>query len=348
MSLITDTIVRKFTSSRKTKMSGEWITGNAPCCQHNGQTPDKRGRGHLKVSPNGTIAWGCFNCGFKAYYEPGHQFPYSFRKLLKWCGADESEIHLLVFEALREKEILVKTGAITETPKQEELKVSFKKHELPKGAQSMLGLVEFYELLADDVKGYPDDFCKVVDYGAGRCLNFQKYEFYWTPDTTYKMNKRLIIPFIWKGEVIGYTARAIDDAITPKYLMEVDDGFVFNMDNQAPNRQFALVMEGPMDALVVDGLAVLHDRVNKQQIAMIESLNREIIVVPDFNKSGTGLVQCAMEQGWSVSFPVWSEKVKDVSAAVEKYGRLFAMKDIVDNVERKKLKIELRWKKYGR
>lgn len=345
--LIQDTITRYWTSGRKTKLSNGWLTGNAPCCPHNGQSPDKRSRGHLNIGANGEMSYGCFNCNYKAHYTPGSQFPYSFRKLLKWMGADDTEIQLLVFEALKEKEELTRLGKII-TPVKEEVKTNFKKHELPTGAQSMLGIVAFYELMPESDRAYPKDMVDVVGYGAGRRLNFQKYDFYWTQDTQYHMNRRLIIPFLWKGDVIGYTSRAIDEGITPKYLMEIDDGYVFNMDKQTDDHQFVLVFEGSIDAMLLDGVAVLHNKVNKQQIALIESLNKEVIVVPDFEKSGSDLVQCAIDQGWSVAFPVWGERTKDAAEAVKQYGKLYTLKSIIDNVERSRLKIKLRWKPYGR
>jgi hypothetical protein len=57
--------------------------------------------------------------------------------------------------------------------------------------------------------------------------------------------------------------------------------------------------------------------------------------------AGERLVTQALEYGWSVSFPVWREECKDVAAAVQKYGKLFTMRTILNGRESSRLKIEL-------
>ena len=54
-----------------------------------------------------------------------------------------------------------------------------------------------------------------------------------------------------------------------------------------------------------------------------------------------------MEYGWAVSFPVWRDEtgVKDVSEAVKRYGKLFALKTILQGKQSSRLKIELMSKK---
>jgi hypothetical protein len=345
MSNIADYVVNLWQSGRKTKLTtGGWLSGNAVCCPHNGQTQDKRGRGGLISPGDGAVSWHCFNCGFKAHYSPGEQLSYKFRKLLTWMGASESEIHRLVFEALREKELLTRLGQVQEI-KREEVKVKFKKFPLPAESVSFWAMIEFYELKS--ANNYPKEFMDAVTYASNRKVDFKKYDLYWSASTEGRMNKRVIIPFTYKNEIVGYTARAVDDTVKPKYMTEIDSGYVYNLDMQKPESQFILVMEGPLDAIALDGVAVLHGEISKQQIALLEAQNKEIIVVPDYEKSGSNLVKTAMEQGWSVAFPLWAEQEKDASAAVEKFGKLFVLKDIVDNVERMKLKIQLRWRAYG-
>ena len=93
--------------------------------------------------------------------------------------------------------------------------------------------------------------------------------------------------------------------------------------------------------MAVDGVAVLSNECSETQANIIESLNREVIVVADRDRAGAKLINQALEYGWSVSFPVWQETCKDVSEAVDKYGKLFVLKSIIDGKESSKLKIEL-------
>ena len=83
----------------------------------------------------------------------------------------------------------------------------------------------------------------------------------------------------------------------------------------------------------------------KIQADIIDSLAREVIVVPDRDRAGVKLIDSALEYGWHVSFPVWQETCKDVSEAVERYGKLFVLKSILDARETGRLKIELKKKR---
>jgi DNA primase len=185
----------------------------------------------------------------------------------------------------------------------------------------------------------------LIDRGAAQ---FSKnYDFYTSDDTAYNMHRRVIVPFIWNDKIIGYTARAMDEGVKPKYHNSHEPNFVFNVNNQLPNAKFVIVCEGPFDAISVDGVAILGNRVSEQQADIIDSLAREVVVVPDWDFDNKGkwtgklLVDDALEYGWAVSFPVWRETCKDINDAVIKYGKLFVIKSILDSVEKSRLKIEL-------
>jgi len=349
LTLISDTILRAWTTGRKTHRSAKgWITGNAVCCPHNGESVDKRGRGGLIISDgDNSVSYSCFNCQYKASYTAGYPLQYKFRKLLKWLDVDESEIQRLSIEAKREQQRQELLGLVKVEPKKEELKVDFKKEPLPDEAVSFYGLLEFYELQATHpLPEYPKGFMESVEYVAHRKINMHKYDFYWSSNTKFKMNKRVIIPFTWKNEIVGYSARALNDGVEPKYIQKADAGYVFNIDKQERNRKFVIVCEGVFDALSIDAVAVLKAEVTQTQIDLIENLDREIIVVPDWNKTGGNLIDVALKNSWSVSFPVWAETCVDINEAVKKYGKLFVLKTIIDSVETNELKIKLLRKKY--
>ena len=182
-------------------------------------------------------------------------------------------------------------------------------------------------------------------YVASRSIDLSKYDFYWTPETQYNLNKRVIIPFTWRNEIIGYTARAFREDVKPKYHNSHEPNYVFNVDRQLKDAKFVIVVEGPFDAMSVDGVAVLGNEVSEQQADIIDSLAREVIVVPDADRAGARLVDAAVEFGWSVSYPIWQSECKDIGSAVEKYGKLFVLKSIRAGKETGRLKIELKKKR---
>ena len=153
----------------------------------------------------------------------------------------------------------------------------------------------------------------------------------------------VVIPFTHNNQVVGHTTRFLDDR-TPRYIQDIQPGYVFGTDLQKSNWQTVIVVEGVFDALSINGLAVLHAEINDAQVRLIRSLGREVVVVPDQDEAGMKLVDRAVELGWAVSMPNWPERVKDVNDAVIQLGRLGCLLTIMQAKETSKIKIELRKK----
>jgi DNA primase len=322
LNIISDFIKGILPTKKKTTPSG-WISFNAPCCHHNGESADTRGRGGLTANPDGSVSFHCFNCNFKASYQPGRHLTFKFRKLLKWLGADDTDIKRLVIEAIRVRELVAPELVKQEA---EEERIEFKVRDLPEDAENLVAL---------------DYVHPALEYCVARKIDIAKYAFYATRQAQYNLHKRIIIPFIWQGRTIGYTARAIEENVKPKYHSNYEPNFVFNINNQQADSKFVIVCEGPFDAMSIDGVAVLNNECNETQADIIESLGREVIVVADRDRAGAKMINNAIEYGWTVSYPVWLETCKDVNEAVVKYGRLFVLKTILDAKQSSKLKIEL-------
>jgi len=328
---------------KKRRSQSGWLSFNAVCCAHNGDTQDTRGRGGVMTNADGGVSYHCFNCGFKTSYQIGRPLSFKFRKLLHWLGADANEVKRLVIEALRVKDLIK-----PEDIKAPEEEITFEQRALPAEAQSFWALAEFYKLGEGHM---PMLFVEAVNYVTNRRINAVKYDFYWTPEVENKLSHRVVIPFIYQGNIVGYTARAFNDGIKPKYHSNHPANFVFNLNNQQADSKFVIVTEGPFDAMAIDGVSVQTNEISEQQAELIEALGREVIYVPDFDRHtskqgrtvwpGLRAVEQAVEYGWSVSFPVWHEECKDVSKAVEKYGKLFVLKAILAAKESNSLKIKL-------
>jgi len=337
IALIQDFVKSILPARRKTSPSG-WISFSGVCCVHNGETPDTRGRAGITANANGSIGYSCFNCGYKTGYQPGRHLTLKFRKLLRWLGADESEIRRLVIEAVRVRDIVAP----------EEIKISadevidFPERSLPEGVVSFEQLRTFLALTdADYVIPQSLMIQNKVEYVQGRWIDTKKYDFYITDATEHSLHQRVVIPCRWQEKLVGWTARSMVEGVKHKYYSDIPAGYVFNVNQQRPDSKFVIVCEGPFDAMSVDGVAVLGSECSEPQAEIIDGLAREVIVVADRDRAGAKLINDAIEYGWSVSFPVWQETCKDINEAVVKYGRLFVIKSILDSKETGKLKIEL-------
>jgi hypothetical protein len=309
--------VISFLPAKRKQSSSGWISFNAPCCEHMGESRDRRSRGGLKPGTDGSWSYHCFNCGFTASFVLGRTLTFKARKLLSWMNVPQEEIERINLESLRQRNI---EGILHE--RQDLINklqnIEFEDRDLPADTQPLNETAQQYLL----------DRCIPADYPF-----------------LYKTMPRpgIVIPFTHDGQVVGHTTRFLDDR-TPKYIQDAQPGYVFGTDLQQARWQSVLVMEGVFDALCINGLAVLHADINDAQVRLVRSLGRDIIVVPDQDLAGMKLVDRAVELGWSVSMPEWPADVKDVNDAVIRWGRLATLITILQAKETNKIKIELRKK----
>ena len=337
MNLIQNTILTSLPANRKKTPSG-WISFNAPCCVHNGETADKKKRGGLMTSADGTVSYHCFNCGFKSSYVIGRKLTYKMRQFMGYIGIPDDTIRKLAIEALREEEGDVKY--------EKKKFVTFGKKDLPNNARPLDVWLEKYTTgtLSNTEQKSVDN---LLNYLSSRGIGPDWYDFMYSPSKIWDIYQRLLIPFYWKGEIVGFTGRVFEESQAVKYYTDVWPGYVFNMDAQDWTRKFVIVTEGPFDAITISGVSILGSEINDTQRELIDGLNRQVIVVPDRDAPGEKLINQAKEFGWSVSFPDWGDNVNDVADAVAKYGRLFVIQSILKTTESNKLKIDLKRKMYG-
>lgn len=312
-------------AKRKNSSSG-WISFNAPCCVHNGESPDKRGRGGLKISDHGW-SWHCFNCGFTASFILGRNLSFKARKLLSWLNVPQEEIERINLESLKHRNI---QSILDDRQRVSNVVqgIEFEDRELPEG----FVIVDQHTPIHLQ---YLKDRCIPLDYPMG--MNGSE------PGAKWSTRPGIIVPFTYDGRIVGHTTRYFDDK-TPKYIHDIQYGYVFGTDLQQPNWQHVLVVEGVFDALSISGLALLHAEINDAQARLIRSLEREVTVVPDQDVAGMKLVDRALELGWAVSLPEWPADVKDVNDAVRRFGRLATLIHIFQARENSRIKIELRKK----
>lgn len=330
--------VLNYLPARRKKTTSGWISFNAPCCTHNGESADRRQRGGIKITDQGW-SYHCFNCGFTTSFILGRNLSFKARRLLQWLNVPQEEIERINLESLRHRSVqgILDDRQRTANPVQG---VEFEDRELP---------TEF--VLIDDSFSqhwqYLRDRCVPKDYPVGMIHTPSIKSVTKNLPSKFKHREGVIIPFTYDGRIVGHTCRFFDDH-NPRYIHDMQSGYVFGTDLQQPNWQHAIVVEGVFDALCIGGLAVLHAEINDAQARLIRSLGREITVVPDQDEAGMKLVDRAIELGWAVSMPDWPSGVKDVNDAVKRFGRLLTLIHIFQARESSKIKIELRKKQLAK
>jgi hypothetical protein len=309
---------------RKHTTSG-WISFNAPCCIHRGDSQDKRQRGGLKPNAENGWSYHCFNCGYTASFILGRNLSFKARKLLEWLGVDQQSIEQINIESLRHRTM----NGLIESQKVQIKAVEFEERDLPADL----------ELINID---NPDHF-PYIEYLEGRCIDCLGYPYMVSPNAEGRLSKRIVIPFTHKGIMVGNTSRYIDNR-QPKFISDTQQGYVFGVDLQKDNWEHAIVVEGVFDALAINGLAVLHNDINSTQAQVIKSLGKSITVVPDQDQAGMALIDKAIELGWAVSIPEWPLGIKDVNDCVIRMGKVATLLTILNARETNKYKIEIKRK----
>ena len=318
--------ILNYLPAKKKQTPSGWLSFNAVCCQHNGSTQDRRGRGGLKATDQGW-SYHCFNCSYTASFILGRTVSYKARKLLGWIGVPASEIEMLNLESLRHRSI---HGILSERQQvwNAVSDIRFEEYD---------DLPPFAELVTPEqtiqwnylrIRHVPEDFPVLTA--------IQNDGIHWT-------RPQVIIPFTYNNVMVGFTARMLDGK-QPKFISHSQPGYVFGTDLQHSDWQHVIVTEGIFDALSIGGLAVMHNTISDQQARLIRSLGREVTVVPDQDQAGVELIDRAVELGWAVSIPEWPASCKDVNDAVIKLGRLGTLLTIMQSRETSRIKIELRKK----
>lgn len=304
---------------KRTAPSG-WNSFNAVCCHHRGHKQDTRGRAGVIYTDSVVWSYNCFNCGFKCGYQPGKMLTKNTKLLLKWSGLSEDEIERINLAnlSLQRETITIK----------KQVEVNLLQKQLPD----------------DSVPLDPDNKEHQIhtEYLKSRGLSPTSYRFF---VETHSDRPGIIIPYYYNGQIVGYTKRFYDNR-KPKYLSEQQSGYVFNLDEQNPYWNYAILVEGQFDAISIGGCAYMGGNITDRQAVLIDRLNRDIIVVPDRDKTGMEVCDRALELGYRVSIPDWDSAVKDVNDAVKTYGKFPTLLSILQSATNSKIKIEMQRKKY--
>lgn len=310
MNQVSEFIMATWLSGRQTKRaSSGWITANAPCCEQRGYSRDIRGRGGL-IQDSKNTSYHCFNCGFKSSYDEGQLLSGSMINLLSWMGADFEDLGKIRLVARSLQTFEDQEEVVTKMP-------VFKNTYFPKTAMPLLKALE------TDARSHLVAEYLLIERG----LEIDDYEWYWDSE---KPNY-LMIPFYYRSNLVGWTSRCIDGNGL-RYVNNFPPSYVMNLDRQTYDRKYVIVVEGPLDAIAIDGVAIFGSDLKEGQYELIKQLNRQVVVVPDRDKNGNKLLTMAIKYGWQVSMPsTWYWDVKDTNDAVKKYGKIYTIHSILTN-----------------
>lgn len=316
-------LMRSNISSNCKQTPSGWLSFNAPCCPHVGNhRQDKLKRGGIRfINGSSGIVYHCFNCQFSTAWTPGKNLSNKFQSLMIWMGIDESTIKNLSWNIWSENRQNPQYNNFTKDKNIGSME--FNSVTLPQGSIPLMNSI---------TNGITVDNSDQLKYlqSRGDYILSRANDFYTTTSKKDTMNRRIIIPFYWDGDIVGYVGRSIDET-NYKYFGNIPKDYIFNTEIIQKEHNHILVVEGPFDALSVNGVALLGDKCSTTQINWLENLNKNIIIIPDRDGKKSYIKQIANERKWNISEPDWGYGVKDCADAVKKYGRLYTIQSIFNS-----------------
>jgi hypothetical protein len=338
-----DAIAANLPGSRKKGVGKFDINIDCPMCVLRGEKrPDKFQRCGLKRNPSG-IGINCFNCGFKTRWNIGEYISSPLSSFLMELGVPDTDVKRMAHRALVISRTLGSDlGGLI--PIVDTYNPDFKPLALPKGAKT---LGEWLNAGCEDER-----FIKAVEYLSSRGHDIAMgYTYYWTPDAGEMMANRLIVPMYFKDAIVGWTARDTTGTQERKYHADSPEDVLFNSRAlEIPHRKYAFILEGPFDAIGVDGVGTLGAKLSDNQARWINTSGKIPVQVVDRDRSGIRNLDAALKNKWFVAFPRlasagwWDADVKDVGKAVELYGKLYVTQSILSTMTQDPYKIEV-WSK---
>lgn len=311
------------------KHTSKCVEINCPCCTYMGERRnDNRRRGGLFYTGS-EIGYNCFNCGFKFRADEENELPFRAIKLLDLMMVPKTEINKLHFLSLRknpQKRLIKKKKEI-------QVNLDFKEVELPSNSFILHDIIMDADENSDAFKAYV--------YAKERGI--EQYPFLvWADNKNYKFNKRLILPYLYKDRVVGYTARAFIETSKKDRYVNIcpNPNYVYNIDSIFSDKKVLIINESPFDSLLYDGVGLMSFSPNQDQINIINKFKGRKILVPDLNVSGQKIIDTAIDNKWEVFFPFWNKSF-DLGESVQNYGKLFVLEQIINTSLEDDLQIQV-------
>lgn len=324
-----------------------WIHHNCPACTSFGQPrPDTRGRGNHMYTSTGGLVYNCYNCSASAVWELGSNLSNKMKIILSSFGVSDRDILRLDFLI---KEIN-REGNFSTEYQSSKIHRSVQIYDLPENTKSFSELV-----LSNNVS---PSFVDVVNKIGERNPYLLDLDLYWCPSKEHYLYNKFILPYYMNNEIVGFTARDKVKNTKFRYYNQVSINTFYNFDLiNDPRIKNLFVLEGALDAALMGGVSINNFSMSTDQISVLKQAKengKNIIIVPDRDKDGRNTIQQALDNGFYVSLPDFGtvrengtiRYVKDCEEATSKYGRLFTLELLYQNIHKSKFEIEFNGNKW--
>lgn len=305
-------------TARAHHLARGWINVDCPACG------DRRQRLGILRTESGGLRIFCYNggCSYNdpTGWEPGDGLYGRVLGMFLKLGGKLGDIPLTERMKRATRVVTDRRGNTIGIEKELETVTRFPKCDLPEGS----------DILVEVAKRKPQAQV-VLDYLKRRNeILVDKHPFCWSP----KHPDYLIIPYLHYGNIVGYLGRHITKASgAGRFIQKAPSDYMFNQDLLFQQEgTYVLVMESPLDAIAIDGVATRGTKPSEKMINLLRISGKEPVMIPDMKSAESQIfLQIAEDNDWPVSMNSWGKNVKDVGDVVRQAGLLFATEQIIKN-----------------
>lgn len=317
---LTELVVKNLPATKKVNPSGGFYICCTMCTSRGESRNDTKFRGGFTLKPDNSFVYHCYNCNYATGWQKDGKVSKNLMAFLRTLGIEAKDIPISL-RLLKTDEKLTKN----QTAEIKDINKDFQEVKMPAGARPINDWI--------NEKSPPALFVESLEYLISRGDPiYNGWEYYWTNDSYYSLNQRVLIPFKSKGKTVGWTGRKFTtNSKISRYYSKQPKEYMFNQDIlSSTSLQHIFLVEGVFDAIAINGIALLGNVLTEQQIQVLKSSGKQIILIPDRNNPGKRLVEQAIEQNWQVSIPDWDRNITDCAAATERYGKLYTIYSIMN------------------
>lgn len=317
-------VIRQYINLASHTSGTGWFPVLCKVCNDSGRKGPRAG---FKFD-TGVVGYHCFNCGHKAKYDPSvsRSLSKSMTEILTAFGVPEDDISRLNLQAFKPRDLTFTSATPVAPPVPIEPMVV----PLPRN---------FYPLTEaspnDKWAQLASNYLEVV-----RGIDPNSYPFYMAhkigDDKLDRWFKRVIIPVYKDDKLIFYFGRDLTGKSKRKYLSAsfAKEKIIYGFSELFRQTEEPLyIVEGWFDAFAIGGVAILGNEISEAQAAWFNKSFRKKVYIPDRLGNGRQTAEQALSLGWQVATPginTWSDEIKDMNDAVNKYGKMFVMKSLAE------------------
>ena len=279
-----------------------------------------------------TAGYNCFNCGIHGAFTPEEEYPMSkdMKEILLSFGIPKREYAKILFR-IRDTDPNFKPKERTENDDLLDQLLA-KKMEAP---DYLIGLEDSIQTKVGQ---------KALAILEEKCIDYRDYPFFISSGETKSKNptdkanakitvNRLIIPIYFNGNLLMLQARDLTNKNKNKFInIGSASTTVFGLDRLNKNHKYIMVVESFWDAYHLQGVSVITNNISAFQTKLLNTLEKPKIVVPDRMGDYNTLALRGIKEGWGLSAPNEFRNLKDVTEAVKKYGKMYALYQYMKNV----------------